>query len=147
MGSRDPGSAGAWGLRQLQLCALVSPGLGFQVSFNSFPSQALVLAVVVLENKMPITPTPSQTPLPSPGLDFLTCNMRKQDKMAYGSQLRCWKGLWSPSSARTSVSWEALPSPRPTLLLVFVFLLLVCDVCPSNFQACMEAGLDPLIIS
>lgn len=39
------------------------------------------------------------------------------------------------------------PSPRPVLLLVSVFLLLLCDVCPSNVQACAEAGLDPLIIS
>lgn len=42
---------GAWALRQPQLHALVSPGLSFQVSLNSFPFPALAPAKVLLEGK------------------------------------------------------------------------------------------------
>lgn len=105
MGGLGPASAPA-------LC----PGLSwtrFQSLLQFLSISGLSPGCGVLEKKMSITPTPSQTPLPSPGLNFLTCNMRKQDKMAYGSQLRCWEGLWSHSSARTPVSLDALPHPGP----------------------------------
>lgn len=94
---------------------------------------------------MYIPPTPSQTPLPSLSLNFLICNMRGQDKT----------GLWLPAQMLESAMpsfcqnlnlFRCFPLPSPLGVCSWV-LPLPSDLCPSNFQAYMEAVLGPLIFS